>query len=77
MSGAQKKSAQTMGFWTDRLGDTAHTPSGYVAPFGLLGVLLVFSSLSTFLIARLGKPPERRQISPAAEVMPRTVEAIG
>jgi hypothetical protein len=66
-----------MGFWTDRLGDAAQTPAGYVGPFGLLGALLVSSSLGTFLIARLGKPPERRQISPATEVMPRTVEAIG
>jgi MFS transporter, FSR family, fosmidomycin resistance protein len=66
-----------MGFWTDRLGDAARTPAGYVGPFGLLGVLLVFSSLGTFLIARLGKPPERQEISPATEVMPRTVEAVG
>jgi FSR family fosmidomycin resistance protein-like MFS transporter len=66
-----------MGFWTDHLGDAARTPAGYVGPFGLLGALLVFSSLGTFLIARLGKPPERPQISPATELMPRTVEPIG
>jgi MFS family permease len=66
-----------MGWWTDKLGDAARTQAGYVAPFGLLGGLLVFSSLGSFLISRMGKPPVRQQISPATEVMPRTVEAVG
>jgi MFS family permease len=66
-----------MGYWTDGLGDAARSPSGYVAPFGTLGALLCVSSLGAFLIARMGKPPERQQISPAFEVMPRTMEAVG
>jgi MFS family permease len=56
-----------MGFWTDLLGPRALEPAGYYLPFAVLGVMMMLSSFSVRLIARIGQPPQPR---PATDLLP-------
>lgn len=59
-----------VGAWTDRLRD-ASDPADYVIPFAALGLVMVLSSLSVPLIARLDRPtdttPAGRALAVAAD----------
>jgi hypothetical protein len=65
-----------MGFWTDALGSRAKDPLAYTPQFGLLGGMMVFATLCTPLIARLGKP-DQPPLDPLTEVTPATLEVVG
>jgi MFS family permease len=67
--------AWCMGYWTDRLGDRALVPSGYIGPFIALGVMMIVASFSPLLIRRMGTPSTENPISPAEEISPRTMES--
>jgi MFS family permease len=64
-----------MGFWTDKMHQSATQRLPYLVPFGTLGAMMIFSALSTPIIARLGKPDECA-INPLSEIMPRTMEVV-
>ena len=65
-----------MGFWTDALGSRAKDPLAYTPLFGTLGGMMVFATLCTPLIARLGKP-DQPPLDPLTEVTPATLEVVG
>jgi MFS family permease len=65
-----------MGFWTDALGSRAKDPLAYTPLFGVLGGMMVFATLCTPLIARLGKP-DQPPLDPLTEVTPATLEVVG
>ena len=65
-----------MGFWTDALGSRAREPLAYTPLFGVLGGMMVFATLCTPLIARLGKP-DQPPLDPLSEVTPATLEVVG
>jgi MFS family permease len=64
-----------MGFWTDSFGLRASEPLAYIGPFICLGVLLILSTLSMPLIARLGIVREG-EIEPISEISPATMESV-
>jgi MFS family permease len=66
-----------MGFWTDALGDAARVPRGYAGPFGVVGGMMAFASLSALFIARLGHPTGESPVGPMSEVTPATMEPVG
>lgn len=70
-----------MGAWVDAMGSRSLEPRAYALPFGTLGVLLVFSALSVFLIRRLGEtptaPPPRGLEPVMKNVNPATLEVVG
>jgi MFS family permease len=43
-----------VGWWTDRMGHCAFVQSGYMVPFAVLGVMMIFGSLAVRLIHSLG-----------------------
>jgi hypothetical protein len=47
-----------MGFWTDLLGERAHTPMAYFPIFATLGGMMILASYSPRLIARLTETPQ-------------------
>lgn len=65
-----------MGWWTDRLGAAAYSPSGYYIPFAVLGVLMAFAGISIKLISRLGPAPAVADKDVMQAVAP-TMEAMG
>lgn len=62
-----------MGWWVDQMGPSAARQTSYLAPFGLLAVMMVAAAFSTPLIARLGEPVEHA-IDPLSEIVPATIE---
>jgi MFS family permease len=62
-----------MGYWTDAMGAGAQRPSSYFAPFATLGAMMIFSALSTPIIAKLGVADEGA-ISPISEMVPSMME---
>jgi MFS family permease len=70
-----------MGWWTDRLGVHASDPHAYGPLFGSLGAMMAVATLSTPIIARLGRreegQPAPAPVDPLTEVMPRTLEPAG
>jgi MFS family permease len=65
-----------MGYWTDKLGPRASTPSGYYIPFAVLGCMMAFASLSVRWISRLGPTPTTSGPEVMQAVAP-TMEAMG
>ena len=66
-----------MGFWTDKLGDAAGRADGYYGPFGLVGGMMAFASLSALFIAKLGTPTGELPVRAMSEVTPATMEPVG
>jgi hypothetical protein len=64
-----------MGAWTDALGARADSASGYILPFGFLGLGMIFATLATPIIHRLG--PAINRVEPITETMPGTLEPVG
>ena len=72
---AASTSPWVMGLWTDHFGPRAADPAAYYAPFGLLGALMCFATLSIPLIARLGGPVADT-IEPIRQIAPATMEPV-
>jgi MFS family permease len=65
-----------MGFWTDRLGNVADQPSGYVYPFAVLGLMMIVAAFSPLVIRKFGEPTGVKPITVAEEIMPETMEGL-
>jgi hypothetical protein len=70
---AASTSPWVMGFWTDHFGDRAAIQRSYYAPFIALGAMMVFASVSVFLISRLGSP-RVGEVSAISEIEPAMME---
>ena len=68
-----------MGLWTDLLGERALRPDGYVLPFLVLGLMMLFASLSARMIATLSdkEPTSSVQDPGVLQGLDPTMEAIG
>ena len=72
---AASASPWVMGLWTDGFGAKASQPASYFAPYAVLGLMMLFATLTIPLIAMLGKD-DQAPIPPVSEIQPAMMEVI-